>query len=120
MPVHLAEQLGGQVGGQAEHGPDRQVDVAADDDHRLADASSANRGVDQDELDVAAVEERALDHRGHQHEDDEHRDDAGLADPEHPLGQPPARSPGAGPRGRCAVTAALIAAPFRAGRWPRT
>ena len=75
----VAEEIGGQERRQAQHRADRQVDVAREDDHRLAEREQReDRRVDEDELDVREVEEARLDARGHEHEQDEHGDDAEL------------------------------------------
>ena len=54
----VLEEVADDVGGQAEHRADRQVDVAGDDDHRLADAEQGDeRGAGEQLLDAAAVGE---------------------------------------------------------------
>src|ERR1700761_6067295 len=82
------EQVRRQVGGKSQHRADRQVHVPADHDHRLAKGEEREDGrVDQDELDVARVEEPVSHQRGDRDEDDEDGEDAGLANPGDALDQ---------------------------------
>ena len=85
-----AEEVGGDERRQADHRPDREIDVARQDDHRLAQREQGeDRRVHQDELDVREVDEARLDARGHDHEQCQHRDDSELAHAEDEVYEPP-------------------------------
>ena len=83
----LEEQAGG-VGGQAEHGADREVDVARDDHHRLADREQADdRRAADDLLQVRRAHEVRVVDRGHEDDERERQHDPELAEAEHELGE---------------------------------
>ena len=88
-PVQVAEHRPRRVGGQAEHGADRQVDVPRDDDHRLAEREQGqDRPVAEDDVDLLAAEEPRL-HRGRDDDQqDERGDDPVGAQAEDEVGQP--------------------------------
>ncbi len=83
----VAEEHADRVGGQSEHRPERQVDVAGDDHHRLADAEEGDeRGPGEQLLDARLVGEvRVLD-RGQPEHDEQGEHEAGLAGTQQQLG----------------------------------
>src|SRR3954468_9503119 len=87
-PRVLGEQVTGQEGGQAEHRALREVDVAGDDDQRLACGEDGeDRRVDREVAQRVRVDETRLQDRGHRDQDRQRDEDAELADTEHPLRQ---------------------------------
>ena len=75
------EQPTGQVGGQAEDRADRQVDVAGDDDDRLADGDEHEDRRREQQVAPAVGAEQEVRVLGRRHDDDEDEgeEDAGLA-----------------------------------------
>jgi hypothetical protein len=102
------EQVAGHEGGEAEDRADRQVDVARDDDERLAGGQDReDRRVQREVAQGVGLDEPRLHDRGHGDQDREGGDDAELADAEHPLREPPrlgAAGLALGRGGRCVGT----------------
>ena len=83
----VAEEHADRVGGQSEHRPDRQVDVARDDHHRLADAEQGDeRGPGEQLLDARLVGEVGVLDRGQAEHDEQGEHQAGLAGAQQQLG----------------------------------
>src|SRR4051794_36592018 len=78
--VVVGEEHAGRERADPEHRADGQVDVARDDDDRLADREQRDdRDVEQDVADVLRVEEARVDGRRAQDDDREDADEARLA-----------------------------------------
>ena len=72
--------LAGDVGGEAHHRSDGQVDVAGDDDDRFADGEDRQAGpVEFHAAQVDAAEEPGVADRRDDDQQDQHRQDADLA-----------------------------------------
>ena len=80
-------QLGADHGAEARDGADRQVELAADEQDRLADGDDADEGNDgEDRADVAVGEERRLEDVEEEDDHHERREHADFADRDHPYG----------------------------------
>src|SRR6185437_15175487 len=77
--------------GEPENGADRKVDVAGENDHRLADRQNhQDRSVQGDPLDIGAGEKVAVADRGDHHQQHQHEKNAELAEAGHHVDQPAA------------------------------
>ncbi len=82
--VHV--QHAGRVGGDAEHRPDREVDVARNDDDRLADREQGDdRRARKNLLDVRRAEEEVVVDRRRADDDDQREHDAELTEAQEQL-----------------------------------
>ena len=113
MPGCAGEQVTRQEGPEPEHRADRQVDVAGDDDERLADGEDReDRGVEGQVAQRVGLDEARLEDRRDRDEQEQRRDDPELADAQDPIGEARARG------GRRSADAAWCSRRAHA-RWPR-
>src|SRR3954469_14210706 len=111
------QEVAGHEGGEPEHRADRQVDVAGDDDERLAGGEDReDRRVQREVAQRVGVDEPRLDDRGHRDERDERDDDAELAHPEDELREAPRA--GAGGLGGGALRGQCFGAHAASRVWP--